>query len=116
MEREFSEELKERQRYWLQHLQAAGARAVSLAEYARIEHLDSDALYRWRALFKRKGVITAKECADPAVGFSAVRVANGGTALSAVTVHVGSVLQIECASLPSPQWLAELCVRLQAAR
>lgn len=116
MEREFSEELKERQRYWLGHLQAAGARAVSLAEYARIEQLDSDTLYRWRALFKRKGVITAKECAEPAVRFSSVRVANSSAELSAVTVRVGSALQIECASLPSPQWLAELCVRLQAAR
>jgi hypothetical protein len=53
MEREFTEELKERQRYWLQHLQAASARGVSLAEYARTEQLDSDALYRWRKLFRR---------------------------------------------------------------
>ena len=114
MEREFSDELKERQQYWLQHLQAAGARGVSLAEYARKEQLDSDCLYRWRALFKRKGVITANEPEDAAVRFSAVRISSA--AVNAVTVRVGSVLQIECASLPSPQWLAELCERLQESR
>jgi hypothetical protein len=106
MEGEFAEELKERQQYWLEHLRAASARGVSLAEYARMEQLDSDALYRWRTLFRRRGEITAKETKEATVRFSAVRIDNGSAALSAVTVRVGSVLQIECASLPSPQWLA----------
>lgn len=77
-----------------------------MAEYARMEQLDSDALYRWRTLFRRKGEITEKESKEPAPRFSAVRIDNGSAALSAVRVRVGSVLQIECASLPSAQWLA----------
>jgi len=113
MEREFTEELKERQRYWLQHLQAASARGVSLAEYARTEQLDSDALYRWRKLFRRKGEITGKQSKEPAVRFSAVRIGSAGAALGAVTVRVGSVLQIECASVPSPQWLAAFARELE---
>ena len=35
MDQEFSEELKQRQRYWLEHLRAARAQGVTLAEYAR---------------------------------------------------------------------------------
>ena len=122
MDGEFSEQLKEQQRYWWEHLQAAGTRGVTLAEYARAEQLDSDALYRWRALFRRKGLLGAEEQKQaprprsqakrqnhkPA-GCSAVRVESSG----AVTVSVGALLQVQCTSLPSPQWLAELSHCLQ---
>jgi hypothetical protein len=36
MEAGFSEELKQRQRYWLDHLRAASAQGMRLAEYARV--------------------------------------------------------------------------------
>jgi hypothetical protein len=108
MEPGSSQELKERQRYWLEHLGAASGRGMSLAEYARAKQLDSDALYRWRALFKRKGISPVETSDTAAAAFSAVRIAAGADAHGAVTVRVGALLQVQCSSLPSPQWLAEL--------
>lgn len=117
MEVGFSEELKERQRYWLEHLRAASAQGVTLAEYARVRQVDSDALYRWRALFKRKGVSIAENRGAAVVSFAAVQVADTQTSGGAgARVHVGALLQVRCASLPDPQWLAELSHRLQERR
>jgi hypothetical protein len=39
MEQGISEELKERQCYWLDHLRATSAQGVKLAEYARVAQL-----------------------------------------------------------------------------
>ena len=54
-----------------------------MAEYARVAQVDSDALYRWRALFKRKGVSIAENLGAAAVSFAAVQVSDtqpsGGT-------------------------------------
>jgi hypothetical protein len=116
MEAGFSEELKQRQRYWLEHLRAASTQGVTLAEYARVTQVDSDALYRWRALFKRKGVSIAETPGTAAVSFAAVQVTGTQTSEAGVTVHVGAVLQLRCASWPDPRWLAELSQRLQERR
>jgi transposase-like protein len=122
MGEEFSEQLQARQQYWWEHLQAAVSRGVTIAEYARTEQLDSDALYRWRALFRRQGRLTAPEPekaprsktnASAAVSFSAVQIAGSG---AVVTVSLGRSLQMQCASWPSPQWLAELSHCLQGRR
>ena len=117
MEQGFSEELKQRQRYWLEHLRAASAQGTTLAEYARVAQVDSDALYRWRALFKRKGVSIEESSGAAPVSFAAVRVTTAEVSrAAAVTVHVGAVVQVRCASLPEPRWLAELSQRLQERR
>jgi hypothetical protein len=117
MEVGFSEELKQRQRYWLDHLRAASAQGVTLAEYARVAQVDSDALYRWRALFKRKGVSILESSVAAPVSFAAVQLSGTETSAGAgVTVHVGAVLQVRCASWPDPRWLVELSHRLQERR
>jgi transposase-like protein len=116
MEVGFSEELKARQQYWLEHLRSACSQGVTLAEYARVAQVDSDALYRWRALFKRKGVPVSAAAASSVIGFSAVRIAGSADAQRAVTVRVGAGVQVQCVSLPSPQWLAELSRCLQESR
>jgi len=110
----FSEELKQRQSYWLQHLRAAAAHGVTLAEYARVAQVDSDALYRWRALFKRKGVSILESAGGVPVSFAAVRVvaAESGSG-NGVTVHVGAAVQVRCLSWPDPRWLAQLSRCLQ---
>ncbi len=114
MDQEFSEELKQRQRYWLEHLRAASAQGVTLAEYARVAQVEGDALYRWRALFKRKGVSIIAEPGAAPVSFAAVRVARGEVdSCAGVTVQVGALLQVRCASWPDPGWLAQLSQRLQ---
>jgi len=117
MDAGFSGELKQRQRYWLDHLRAASAQGVRLAEYARVAQVDGDALYRWRALFKRKGVSIVEHPGAAAMSFAAVQVVGTETSgETGVTVHVGTVLQVRCASWPDPRWLAELSQRLQERR
>jgi cysteine synthase len=87
---------------------------VTLAEYARTAQVDSDALYRWRALFKRKGVSILEGTSTASVSFAAVRVAAAAaSSSSAVTVHLGAVVQVRCTSMPDPRWLAELLHQLQ---
>jgi transposase-like protein len=116
-----SEQLKAPLQHWWEHVQAAISRGVTIAEYARAEQLDSEALYRWRALFRRQGRLTAAEPkkaprsastgdSGARARFSAVRV-TGSSAV--VTISVGALLQVQCASWPSPQWLAELSHCLQ---
>jgi len=65
-----------------------------------VAQVDSDALYRWRALFKRKGVSISENLGAAAVSFAAVQVSDsqpcGGTG---VTVYVGAVLRLRCPSL-----------------
>ena len=117
MEQGFSEELKERQRYWLDHLRAASAQGLKLAEYARVGQLDSDALYRWRALFKRQGISIAASAEAVPVSFAAVRVATAELCSSGgVTVYIGAQVHVRCPSWPDPRWLAELSQRLQEQR
>ncbi len=117
MEQGFSEELKERQRYWLDHLRAAGAQGLKLGEYARVAQLDSDALYRWRALFKRQGISMAASAEAVPVSFAAVRVATAEVCSSGgVSVYIGAQVHVRCPSWPDPRWLAELSQRLQEQR
>lgn len=117
MEAGFSEELKQRQRYWLDHLRAASVQGMKLAEYARVAQVDSDALYRWRALFKRQGVSIVENSVAAPLSFAAVQIADTQRSAGAeVTVHVGAVLRLQCASWPDPRWLAELSQRLQERR
>lgn len=113
MDQGFSEELKRRQSYWLEHLRAAHMQGVRLAEYARVAQVDSDALYRWRALFKRKGVSIVESLGAAPVSFAAVRVtaAEAGDE-DGVTVHVGALVQVRSRSWPDPRWLAQLSQRL----
>jgi hypothetical protein len=116
MDQGFSEELKQRQRYWLEHLRTANTQGVTLAEYARVAQVDSDALYRWRALFKRRGVPIVASPGDVPVSFAAVRVAATEVGSgNGVTVYVGAAVQVRCLSWPDPRWLAQLSQCLQEA-
>jgi len=47
------------QQQWLTHLQRAEARQQSVAEYARENGLDADAMHRWRSQLKQRGVVVA---------------------------------------------------------
>ena len=117
MEQDISTELKERQRYWLEHLRTASAQRLKLAEYARVAQLDSDALYRWRALFKRQGISITASTETLPVSFAAVRVARAEVCSSGgVTVYIGAEVHLRCTSWPEPGWLAELSQRLQEQR
>lgn len=117
MEQGFSEELQERQRYWLEHLRAASTQGLKLAEYARVAQVDSDALYRWRGLFKRQGISITANAQTMPVSFAAVRVARAeGCSCAEVTIEVGAQVHVRCPGWPDPRWLAELSHRMQESR
>lgn len=44
------------QQHWLAHLQNAARQNQSATEYARAHGLDPDAMHRWRAVFKKRGM------------------------------------------------------------
>ena len=49
--------LTERQRYWLEHVQACDASGKTIAEYAKAQGLDAKAMYAGKKALVRKGVL-----------------------------------------------------------
>ena len=52
--------LTERQRYWLEHLQACEASGKTIAEYAAAHDLAAQAMYAGKKILVRKGVLPPK--------------------------------------------------------
>ncbi len=50
-------ELTERQRYWLEHVQACAASGKTIAEYAAEHGLAAQAMYAGKKMLTRKGVL-----------------------------------------------------------
>jgi hypothetical protein len=103
-----------RQRQWLSHLRRAQARKQPLTQYCRAHGLSVQSLYNVRHELAEKGQRPAATRPAPkksraASRFVAIRVASRPAAISGATcrLHLKDVV-IECASLPSPAWLAEL--------
>jgi hypothetical protein len=55
------------QQQWLTHLQAAARQRQSTTEYARAHGLDPDAMHRWRAALKKRGVDVSGVVPSPLV-------------------------------------------------
>lgn len=93
--------LTRRQRQWLSHLRRAEARKMPLTQYCRAQGLSVQSLYnaRYELTQKRSAsqFVAVQMAASPAVPGGACR------------VHLKEVM-IECASLPSPAWLAQLAM------
>ncbi len=51
--------LTERQRYWLQHIQACEAEGKNLSEYAAAQGIAVQALYAGKSILVKKGVLPA---------------------------------------------------------
>lgn len=103
-----------RQREWLSHLRRAEARKMPLAEYCRAQGLSVQSLYNARYELTRqerqsRASTPAPKKSRSASPFVAVRMAPDSGAPAACRVHLKDVT-IECASLPSPAWLAELAM------
>ena len=49
--------LTERQRYWLEQVQACEASGQKIAEYAKVQGLDAKAMYAGKKALVRKGVL-----------------------------------------------------------
>jgi hypothetical protein len=53
--------LTDRQRYWLEHIQACEASGKSIAEYAAVQEFCAQAMYAGKSALVRKGVLPATQ-------------------------------------------------------
>ncbi len=102
------------QRQWLAHIRRAEEQGIALAQYCQARGLSVQSPYNARYELAHKGrraVAIGPAAKQPRARsrFVAVQVAADPAAATAATcrVHLKDVV-IECASLPSPSWLAEL--------
>lgn len=104
-------ELTRRQEGWLTHLRRAEARKMSLAQYCRAQGLSVQSLYNARyELARQMASKPAPKKSRSTNPFVAVQMAPSPAVPSAACrVHLKDVT-IECASLPSPAWLAQLAM------
>jgi hypothetical protein len=96
-----STSLTSKQQYWHEHLQHADRTAGSLADYARLNDIPPQKLYRWRNVLKSR-VMT--EISTETRFTQVVTPLSAGTSL---TVRLGNA-QLTFNRLPDPAWLASL--------
>lgn len=105
------EPLTEKQKFWQQHVLQAQSHNGSLADYAKQQQLKATTLYYWVGVFSRS---TRTQKIDiTATGFSVVRMSSPAPAAH-YQLHLSPRLTLQCAVLPTPQWLAELYRQLDA--
>lgn len=116
-----SEQLTERERQILEHLQKAQELEVTIAEYCRSFDVDAKEVYNTKRMLIRKGAIAARpdeaepdEQAQPGnfvpvqVMPSAARMVQSSSSGAMCRIRHPSGLVIECASLPPASWLTAL--------
>ena len=86
-------EITERQRFWLEHLQACGDR--SLKSYAEEHGLEVSSLYEAKSRLKRKGLVAS----DPA-RFVRVQCSEPASAPALCRIHLrnGTMVEVACES------------------
>ena len=96
----------------LVHIRRAKARKVTLTQYCRANGLNVQSLYNLRSRLSRKEAgrrpAPTPRKRKAATPFVAVRVASAATTLSAACRLQVKGWVIECANLPSPEWLVGL--------
>ncbi|EPZ15640.1 hypothetical protein M622_15270 [Thauera terpenica 58Eu] len=101
--------MSERSEFWLSHLSAIEAEGITTKAYAEREGLSAQALYQWR----KRRVAEARSSRTPLGGFAAIQVEPSIAARAGCTVVIDSGLRLECAALPSVDWLATLSAALR---
>jgi hypothetical protein len=112
-----NEQLTERERRVLEHLQRAQDLKLGLAQYARETGVAVNEIYSGKQSLVRKGVIPGRVRVDeregeemPAGGFVAVHMAprfeSGGS--PACQIRHPSGVVVECSSLPPAAWITAL--------
>ena len=112
-----NEQLTERERRVLEHLQRAEELNLGLAQYARETGVAVNEIYSGKQSLVRKGVIPGRVRVDeredkemPSGGFVAVHVAprfgSGSTPACQIRHPSGAV--VECSSLPPATWVTAL--------
>lgn len=100
--------MSERAEYWSHHLAAIAAEGISTQAYAKREGLAVASLYYWR---KRLNAANSKDSVLPSGRFIAVQLQERNEG-SGCQLHIGAGVQLNLPQLPSPHWLAELCLAL----
>jgi hypothetical protein len=112
-----NEQLTDRERRVLEHLQRAEELKLGLAQYARQAGVAVNEIYSGKQSLVRKGVIPGRvrvqereEEEMPAGGFVAVHVAPrfGGGSTPACQIRHPSGIVVECSSLPPAVWVTAL--------
>ncbi len=86
--------LTQKQQYWLEHIQQAHATGQSLSDYAAQHDLRLKALYQYRWLLRKKGVLDE---ADQAPAFVKVSPPVVPIPQTTVTVHFPNGIRVELA-------------------
>jgi hypothetical protein len=55
------ESLTQRQRYWLEHIQAWKRSGTHAAQYAQAHQLNAKSLYQWQSTLRKRGVLKESE-------------------------------------------------------
>ena len=89
------------QQFWSEKLQEAEQSGNSLAEFARQQNIPAKKLYQWRSTLRSKTTSVTQE-----TRFTRV-VTNASVGAADLTVVLPDA-KLQFATLPDPQWLAEL--------
>ena len=100
--------MSERSEFWLSHLSAIEAEGITTKAYAQREGLSPQALYQWR----KRLVADARPRRTQRGGFAAIQIEPSIASRTECTVVIDSELRLECAALPSVDWLAALSAAL----
>jgi len=101
--------LTAKQTYWSEHLLKADTFEGTLSQYAQIQNIPVQSLYRWRNYFKRSSAIktrTKPKFAQVVVGAPVMDYC--------VKLQMGSI-QLQFARLPDPRWLSEFIAASHAS-
>lgn len=91
--------------FWAGHVAAIEREGISASAYARREGVSVAAIYYWQHKLRSAAAGVSK----PARSFVQLCVAESGPrSQQACTLVLASGMRLEMASLPSPEWLADL--------
>lgn len=88
------DELTERQRYWLGHVEACERSGQTTKAYAEVHGLSTSMMYSWRKEFTIRGVLPKRSKTRQAKGFDRVAVIGTEAASSAWHIVLPNGVQI----------------------
>ena len=100
--------MSERAEYWSRHLAAIATEGISTLAYAKREGLAVASLYYWR---KRLNTANSTDSAPSSGRFIAVQWPEHNEG-NGCQLRIGTSVQLNLAQVPSPHWLAALCLAL----
>lgn len=102
--------------FWIDHVAAIKREGISARAYAQEHGISISAVYYWQR--KMRAAPDERGTARPSNKFLAVRIASPTITPQSLgcTLILASVLRLEMATLPAPEWLAALGHAAQGMR